>query len=343
MVANTSPVIRAAVFNMTTNQNGEKLFAVLKYKYSVVNGEPKWDAAHYTMNEKTLINAITGTQIDFINVAVKDGRIVGKGAQLDRFKKIGNAQIVIGVMTMNASNRTKVIGYRVVFSTGMMKAVKIQDVVKYAEQAQRTGTIPFQNAMFIPAKSDGTTAFLRAYNDGDFIPEQHIYTAKAKQVVDNREAVEEFGGKKQAESKKLSDIYTKEQLAVLKKGKAQSLPIRIYANPKLQAEQMEALRSALEKRINPQRYAHPDYQAQKMRFLTVQLMKHNRINEYLNPKYQFEQLVRLQSAVELGLDVKRIQKPSMTVTEMDDEILHMQLETYNTVQPRAGKRFTERV
>lgn len=335
MVAQTNPIIKAAVFGVQDTPNG-KLYAVLKYRYSVVNGEPKWEANRYQMTEQDLVRAIKNSKTDFINVAVdNENRIVSRGGSLDRFKKLEKASIIIGVMSVQKDTGYRVIGYRVVFKTGMIKAVKLQDVVTYAIAATKRGYVPFQNAMFVPGTQQ-TTQFLRAYNEGDFIPEYHIYNAKAVQAVDSQNTPKDL---KEHVKHKASDVYTAEQLRELKTGKKEGLPIRIYANPKLSAEQMKALRKALEKGINPSRYASPEYSAEKMRFFTFQLSKHNRINEYLNPAYQYPQLMRLAQAVQLGLNVKTLLNPKMSVTQMDDELVHLELETYNKIEPKEGSQF----
>lgn len=337
MVAEQKPVIKAAVFGIKDTTNG-RAFAVIKYKYSVVNSEPRWDARVYTMQESELSKVISKRDIEFINVDVKNGSVIGKGASLDRFKKQLNTQIVIGVMTVNGQNGQKVIGYRIVNSSGIIRAVKIADIIKFADKASKQGQIPFQNAVYVQAK-DNQSAFLRAYTEGDFIQERHIYSTKAKQVVDDSNTSSELGGKAKA-TKSLSEIYTRAQLVELKAGKSEGLPVRVYANPELQAEQMHALRSALQKRINPQRFASPEYGPEKMRFFTTQLLKGNRINEYLNPEYSYAQLIRLAGAVEMGLDVRRIANPKMSVTMMDDELIHMELEAYNQIQAKEGKAFS---
>lgn len=335
MVAQTNPIIKAAVFGIQDTPNG-KLYAVLKYRYSVVNGEPKWEANRYQMTEQDLARAIKNSKTDFINVAVDDkNRVIARGGSLDRFKKTEKASIIIGVMNVQKDNGYKVIGYRVVFKTGMVKAVKIQDIVTYAIAANRKGYVPFQNAMFV-AGNQQTTQFLRAYNEGDFISENHVYNTKATQAVDSQNTPKDL---KEHVRHKASDIYTPEQLKELRVGKKEQLPIKIYADPKLSAEQMKALRKALEKGINPSRYASPEYSAEKMRFFTFQLSKHNKINEYLNPDYQYPQLMRLAQAVQLGLNVKTLLNPKMSVTEMDDELVHLELETYNKIEPKEGSQF----
>lgn len=41
----------------------------------------------------------------------------------------------------------------------------------------------------------------------------------------------------------------------------------------------------------------------------------------------------------MGLNVKTLLNPKMSVTEMDDELIHLELETYNNVEPVEGKSF----
>lgn len=339
MVAKQESVIKAVVFNTAVKQ-GKRMFAVLKYKYSVVKNEPKWEARSYTMSEAELAKAIDKYNIEFINVTSSLGGVVSRGASLDRFK---TAQaVVIGVMTINGSKGDKVIGYRIVTKNGEIKAIKLADVIELAEKAQKEDKVLFQNAIFVPAKQNTQTAFLRAYVEGDFIVEKHIYTTKAKSVVDVQNVQTDLGGKDKT-NKKLTDIYTPEQIKELKIGKNEGLPIRIYANPKLQAEQMAKLRMALEKKINPQRFASPEYSPAKMQFFTVQLLRKNRINEYLNPEYTYQQLIRLAQAVELGLDIQRISNPKMNTAEMDDELVHMELEAYKSSGQTPGRRFGDKL
>lgn len=334
MVAQTDAVIKAAVFNMTETIKG-RVFAVLKYRYSVVNGEPRWEASRYQMSEVELLNILKTQSLQFINVQAKDGRVVGRGGSLQRFQKVGNVQIVIGVMTTNkVTNNT--IGYRVVFRDGTIKAIKLSDIITYCNNASSKGIVPFQNAMFVEGKNS-QSQFLRSFTEGDFIIENHIYNTRQKSAVDNSQVPKDI--EKKVRKRNITDIYTKEQVKELRLGRNKMLPIRIYANPKLSAEQMRALRMALEKGINPQRYASPEIEPIKMRFFTFQLSKRNRINEYLNPEFSYPQLIRLASAVEMGLNIKTLLNPKLQVAEMDDEIVHLELETYNTINPREGSQF----
>lgn len=335
MEANPTSIVKAVVHN-TTVINNQKIFAVILYRYSTMNGEHKWEQRSYKMDENNLVQTIKTQGIEFINVAVEKDRIVARGAQLSRFD---TAQaVVIGVMTTNTPKGDKVIGYRFISKSGMIKAAKISDVIEFADKYTKEGKIPFQNAMYVPAKEEGQTGFLRAYNEGDFITERRVYTEKAKSAVDTSNVQKELGGKAET-TKKLQDIYTNDQLRELRIGKNKGLPIRIYANPKLTARQMAELRDALEKNINPQRFANPAYSVQKMKFFKVQLLMGKRINEYLNPEYSLPQMIRILQAIEMGLDVKRIRDPKMTLSQMDDEIVHMELELYNEQESTPGRNF----
>lgn len=339
VVADQKSIIKAVVFDVAQFK-GQNVFKVLKYKYSVVNNEPKWEERSYIMAEKDLVKAINQYGIEFINVQTKNDRVIGRGAALNRFSN--QKAVVIGVMTINGAKGDKVIGYRIVTRDGTIRAMKLADVIKHADNAAADGIALFQNAIYVPGKSNTQTAFLRAYTEGDFIVERHIYTTKAKQVVDVQNVQTDLGGKAKT-TKSINEIYTEAQLKELRIGKKEGLPIRIYANPKLQAKQMAKLRMALEKRINPQRFASPQYSPEKMQFFTVQLLRKNRINEYLNPEYDYSQLIRLAQAVELGLDVQRIKDPKMTAQEMDDEIIHMELEAYRQDKSVPGQKFSEKI
>lgn len=335
MATNSTSIVKAVVHDIAV-VNGKKVYAVILYKYTTANNEHKWEQRQYKMDEAKLAHTIATSGIEFINVAVDNDKVVSRGAQLSRFD---TAQaVVIGVMTTNTPKGDKVIGYRFISKAGMLKAVKISDVINFAEKCTREGKIPFQNAMYVPAKGESQVGFLRAYNEGDFITERRVYTEKAKSVVDTSHVQKELGGKVET-TKKPQDIYTKEQLRELKIGKNKGLPIRIYANPKLSAKQMAELRDALEKNVNPQRFADPAYSVQKMQFFKVQLLRGKRINEYLNPEYQLPQMIRILSAIEMGLDVQRIRDPEMTLSQMDDEIVHMELELYKEQEQTPGEQF----
>lgn len=344
--------IRVYVTAMRTLKKGNQSmneYAVVKFGYNpdapkgktwAIQARKPDTNAPATLYEPQLIAWIQKNPGMVVNADVRNGKIVSRGASFDRFKKTGmpwqvkrNGQVhkitpmlLVGTVTSNYSASQRPVAYRVwTYESGLI-GLYAEEVVRYAAAAQKAGRIPFQNAMYIPGRV-GQMGFFRPYNDGDFIVEDIKYETK-KSV-----AVKPVPVEKAAEDadKQPKNLFNRQQMEQLRLGREHDVDIKQYANPAFNANQMEALRLQLERGINPQRFRNPCYQAQKMRFFTQQLIANRRITELLNPAYTYPQIQRISYAMSRGLDISKIQNPKMSVGQMDDEIIHMEIDKYKDI------------
>lgn len=344
--------IRVYVTAMRTLKKGNQSmneYAVVKFGYNpdapkgktwAIQARKPDTNAPATLYEPQLIAWIQKNPGMVVNADVRNGKIVSRGASFDRFKKTGmpwqvkrNGQVhkitpmlLVGIVTSNYSASQRPVAYRVwTYESGLI-GLYAEEVVRYAAAAQKAGRIPFQNAMYIPGRV-GQMGFFRPYNDGDFIVEDIRYETKKSLTV------KPVPVEKAAEDadKQPKNLFNRQQMEQLRLGREHDVDIKQYANPAFNANQMEALRLQLERGINPQRFRNPCYQAQKMRFFTQQLIANRRITELLNPEYTYPQIQRISYAMSRGLDISKIQNPKMSVGQMDDEIIHMEIDKYKDI------------
>lgn len=336
-----------AMRNLRKGNQSMNEYAVVKFGYNpdapkgktwAIQARKPDTNAPATLYEPQLIAWIQKNPGMVVNADVKDGKIVSRGASFDRFKKTGmpwqvkrsgqvhkiTPMLLVGIVTSNYSASQRPVAYRVwTYESGLI-GLYAEEVVKYAAAAQKAGRVPFQNAMYVPGRA-GQMGFFRPYNDGDFIVENIRYETKQPVTVKPVEKAAEDADKQK------KNPFNKEQMEQLRLGREHGVDIKQYAHPAFNAKQMEALRLQLERGINPQRFRNPCYQAQKMRFFTQQLAANRRITEIMNPAYTYPQMQRISYAMSKGLDISRIQNPKMSIGQMDDEIIHMEIDKYKDI------------
>jgi len=124
---------------------------------------------------------------------------------------------------------------------------------------------------------------------------------------------------------RIKELFTKEQIEQINTGLKNKVNVKIYANPKLSAEQMKILREALELGLQAQLFADPEYSVDSMRTYKADLKYGVDISHYLNPKYNAEQLSELSIGVDEGLNVSAYADPDIDANEMAE--IRLRLET----------------
>lgn len=258
------------------------------------------------VGEAELVNVMASGKINILNARASGSRVKGTTGDLKRFNNGKNRPLV--VVSEIKSNET-LLGYKVADYNGVVKNVKLQELMNYCDKVSKQGGVPVQNCMYIPEK-DGQKAHLRSY-PGYKMPVERIErkksaNAKKPKVVD-----------KTAEAKsKLEQIFTKEQIRQLQLGKQENVNIRIYANPKLSAEKMEVIRKALKDGLHGEWIADPAYDIKVMKYLVADMKYGVDVSYYLNPEYNLEQLRELGSGFIAGVDVSKYADPSLPVSKM---------------------------
>lgn len=256
--------------------------------------------------EQDLIKALASKKVHLLNATLENGKLKGTTGDLKRFNNGKNKPFVV-ISEIKAGD--KVLGYKVANYNGAVTNVKLADLMSYCEKTTKAGGVPVQNCMYVGDK-DGQRAHLRSY-PGYTLPVEKIERKKSANAK-KPETVDKATNAKN----KLETIFTKEQIKQLQLGKKNNVNIKIYANPKLSAEQMEVIRKALESGLHGEWIADPAYKVEVMKYLVADMKYGVDVSYYLNPEYSLEQLRELGSGFIAGVDVSKYADPSMSVDEM---------------------------
>lgn len=251
-----------------------------------------------------------GMALQWLNIKIVNGEIKGSTGDLSRFNNGKNHPYVI--ISKIESVKGKLLGYRVADYNGNVQKISLKDMVAFGQKATACGGIPVQNAKFIAAEG-----YYCAYPGASFIEEVHM-TSNKPQAAANRK-IDMAANEKAA--RKMTDVFTKEQLKQLKLGKDAGLHYKVYANPKLSAEQMEMLRKALASGAGPmiKLVAFPEYNAKVIGRYAADIVMKRDIRPYLNPKYSVDQVNCLSTAYLLGVDIGNLTDPNLTPDQMEQE------------------------
>ena len=347
-----------AVVGLIKNQN-RTLYRVIslnykesKEKVQAYKGDLYFDwqvMLKKALTEQELIQLIKQNNRDnFINVTISpSGQITGKGASLSRFSDL---QMRYVILTKLINNENKTIGYKIASTDGTIKNIPLNEMISYGLRADKKGIkYPVENAAFKISKEDPIkSSFYSAYPETPFF-EERIFSGKkvekvaraslpnqkkAEEIVREAEKVNSKTNIKQQDTKpKLSDIFNKEQLWQIYIGKNNGVDFRVYANPQLSVEQMQAIREGLESGVKPsdaRLIAFPEYKADCMSVYLSDLKEGLNIKKYLNPKYNTSQLFRLSEAVELGLNIDKLLERDYTAAEMSEILTREKTKVYRS-------------
>ena len=304
-------------------------YSLIMSKYD--EGSGQWQYKGIVVEPEKLKAAINAGKIKVDNIEVSKGELVGTTGSLNRFKAnhrngIPNIVILSEIRLNNPEKR--LVGYRVARG-GKVSAVKIADLLDYCDKFRdkfknilsKLEVFPIQNAMYVPA-TEGKAACIRAYNEGQFFVEYYTYhkPENAKPAEPKKNAVE---------TKKLSDYFTEAQIKELHLGKTHGVNFKLYANPKLSAEQMAEVRKALEDGVDPSSYTDPSFDVKSMKAYRIQQKYGVDINEFVNPEYNHLQIIELSTAYISGVDVRKLADPKKTADDMAKERVELESKLWN--------------
>lgn len=196
-------------------------------------------------------------------------------------------------------------GYRVADKNGVVKKIHLKELLALGIEAKKKGVDLMQDLILVSQNVE--RPYYRIYEGGNLLNE--VVKRNIKNKVDKVEAVINKN------ESKMKDLYTKEQLLELSKGKESGINYKVYANPKYTSEQMRFARETMEKGFSVKEYLHPSYDVKTLKLLRV----HNEIDDvskYANPKFSGAQLAQIALAYENGLDIKRMYDEKLSVEEM---------------------------
>lgn len=307
--------------------NNNKLYRVICCEYKDTEkgkGYHKWNFKCEMLQEDKVKELIKkrGNEF-FLNIGLdSEGNINGKNSSLTRFdaSKTGHHPVVI--IAQYQTEEGRLIGYSIATYEGKVKSIPLKDMIAYGVRCNKSGTIPVQNAIFVP--SDETKrAHFKSYPNMPFIVSLHN-TGKNK-YVDTRKVDMKANEKSLS---KINEIFTEAQIHQLKLGKAHGIDYKVYANPNLSPEQMKVLREGLEKGINVKPFSHPDYSALSMMYYIDCIENNINIKPFLSSKYKPDQLFQLSLASELGLNIEKICNPKLGASEMAEIVERLEAKVW---------------
>lgn len=274
----------------------------------------KIDYLRKAVDKQNLLRLLAAGQLKLDNAAIVNNNLKGTTGDLNRFKSDKlRPMVVLSEIVAN----DKIIGYRLATYEGTIKAVRLKDVIAYCERVSPEG-IPFQNAMYVPAK-DNQRAHLRAYPGQTFrkeVVEQNRSKIAQPAKTNTKENAKQLN--------KLEEIFTPAQIEQLKLGKIHGVDIRVYGNSKLTAKQMEQLRLALEDGVNPKAFADPAFTDSVMHALRLNAKYGVDIAFFVNPKFNSDQVYVLSTGYLSGIDISKFADPEMSATEMDKQRIFLE-------------------
>jgi hypothetical protein len=292
---------------INNNKNAKVYRAIIATVNKKAEKQYDWKFECKMLQEQQVIQTIT-SGAKWLNIKLDGKEIKGSAGALSRFEDAEHKPFVIISQIESEDGRT--LGYKVASYDGNVKNIPLREMIAYGNRISKAGKIPVQNAIFVPEEAD-KKAHYKSYPNCSFISEvikvqKNQYTETKKvNINENKKTLN-----------KLDEIYSKEQIAELKTGKANEVDIKIYANPALSAKQMKVLREGLESKLNVRPLAFPEYSEEIMKYYILDMKNGLDIRKYLNSKYSIGQINELSVAVEEGLDISKMANPKLKPEEM---------------------------
>lgn len=289
------------------NINGQKGYRVVLVSYTEKEpGQYDWDFKCAVKPESWIASNINS--IPWLNIGIENGKIKGTSGSLTRFNNGVNHPVVI--VSQLSTSDGNLVGYKIIDYDGNVKNIKLKAMLEYGIRTEHKGGIPVQNAMFVKAE-EGRREHFKSYPDHPFI-EEILVVHKNPHV--NRANVNVNQNEKSLT--RIEEIFSKDQLVQLKKGKEEGINYKLYANPNLSAKQMEALREALKRNVNIRPFASPDFKVECMRYYAATAAVGGNISNIINPNYTVNQLSELYCAIESGIDISEFADPKISAKDM---------------------------
>jgi hypothetical protein len=282
----------------------------------------KWNFERKMIDDRTIIGTMQ-KGLQWLNVKCADGKIKGSSGELSRFNKSATNKPLV-IISKITDEKDITLGYRVADYNGNVATKSLKDMLAYGRSVSKNGGIPVQNAKF-NTNNGSKQAFYSAFPGCNFIEEVFVRNNNKNKHTEIRKVNTAENAKS---LNKLQDIYTKEQIKELKSGKANGVDIKVYANPKLSAQQMHILRHGLECGANVRPVAFPEFKEDIMGYYVADLINGLDIRNYLNPNYSLAQLACVSTAYDLGLKIGSLADPNLSAEDMEREKDRLAAETW---------------
>ncbi len=301
------------IVGITKMNNNDKLYKILRVSKDA-NGQNKYEIAK--LNEALLKQKMRqGLRLE--NAALEGDRLVGTTGSLGRFitdRKV--KPLVIISELVDSFNNT--LGYRVADCNGNIKAVRLADLLKYAQQARAKGLVAIQNGIYVEG-CGVVKPHIRSFRNGGF-PIEVLNTKRPKSTYQ----IQNNPTKNKANTLRIEEIFNPKQIEQLKLGKAHGVNIALYANKEFTAEQMKEIREGLEAGIKAKLYADPRFTVEQMKRLKAEMIRGFDVTPYANPAYSIAQMNQIRLGLISGVDISLYANPKTSAQEMSE--IRMRLE-----------------
>lgn len=249
------------------------------------------------------------------------------------------------VLSRMCFDNNETIGYRVISADGQVKKCRNADILSYCEACEKSGKVPFQNAIYHP-RTAGTEAHIKSYPDNPFPteivqrvvnkyaiktkPEEPKQADKPKPVAPTEQkaptkapvtltqegTMEEI----QAIADEQMSLFTPEQIKQIKLGIQNNVNVSLYAHPDIDWQKMKILRSAMQDGFDVRALCELDYivpcPLDALMYMTVLLFEGIDVRQFLNPEYTMPQLSELHAGYVSFLDINEFADPKLSAKQM---------------------------
>lgn len=310
------------IVGIQTNGN-QKLYRVITFN-KVDSGEYR----KHMVGEAELVNLLGYGSLKLLNATLENGKIKGLTGDLGRFTS--NKEHAPMVILSEIVAEDRILGYRMAGFDGVVKTVRIKDVLAYCSRVSGAG-VPIQNAMYVP-ESNNQKAHIRAYPGQVFYRE----TLERKRApIAQPAAVNTKENERQVS--RIEEIFNPAQIEQLKLGKAHGVNIKVFGNNKLSAEQMQELRLALEDKIDAKLFADPAFSVKTMKALRINAKYGVDLQFFINPKFSAEQIAELSTGYLSGVDISKYADPKLSVKQMAKERIALENKIWREVKAVESK------
>jgi len=254
------------------------------------------------------------------NVGIENGKLKGTTGSLDKITYSNNEKqtsmlIVLKELVYGGENGNTC-GYTVADTLGNVRNVKSDEVINYCKQYKKSNVKSVVQNMILVEQDDIT--FLRRY----------IQDNPSIRVLSKVSNVPIKKDKEEVVHKNIEDYFNKDQIKQLSLGKEHGVNFKLYAKPKLSAEQMEILREALEDKLDISLINTSKMPAELMGQYAFELKMKRDIRKYLGYDYTVAQLVQLSVGYINGVDISKYRDPKISAEEMTQLRVRAEAEIY---------------
>lgn len=250
------------------------------------------------------------TGVQFSNIGLKDGKLVGLSGALSRFSP--KTMVVLSrLCTVNDA----LVGYRIMSSQGRVFKWKLSSIQTFCESAKAAGFVPFQNAIYVEGSID-VEAHIKSYPDSPF--PTVIISAQRREAPPQEE-------QKPVDLKVLlaeqDSLYTKEQKKQLQMGVEAGLNVAPYAHPEIPYMNMSEIRCAMLRGqpvtpVTNHLFYTANVETSALKYILVVAAEGIDITAMLDPRFNVSQLGEIHLGLVSGLDVTEYAHPEFSAYQM---------------------------